>query len=85
MTEEKKVITKVEKEKKVADPIAATIDEASQQMIRRAQELNIDTAFDRAVTLKPCNIGNQGTCCKNCGMRRKAMTEREFAAPRPIP
>jgi carbon-monoxide dehydrogenase catalytic subunit len=68
MTEEKKVITKVEKEKKVADPIAATIDEASQQMIRRAQELNIDTAFDRAVTLKPCNIGNQGTCCKNCGM-----------------
>jgi hypothetical protein len=59
---------KVEKEKKVADPIEATIDEASRQMIRRAQDLNIDTAFDRAVTLKPCNIGNQGTCCKNCGM-----------------
>jgi anaerobic carbon-monoxide dehydrogenase catalytic subunit len=67
MSEEKKAI-KEEKVKKVADPIAATIDEASQQMIRRAQALGIETAFDRAVTLKPCNIGNQGTCCKNCGM-----------------
>ena len=61
-------VKKVEKAKKVADPVAATIDVASQEMIRRAQELNIDTCFDRAVTLKPCNIGNQGTCCKNCGM-----------------
>ncbi|MFO7964383.1 MAG: anaerobic carbon-monoxide dehydrogenase catalytic subunit [Desulfobacterales bacterium] len=60
--------TKVEKKVKVADPVAASIDTATQQMIRRAQELNIDTAFDRAVTMKPCNIGNQGTCCKNCGM-----------------
>ena len=64
----KKVIKKVEKTKKMADPVAATIDVASQQMIRRAQELGIDTAFDRAVTLKACNIGAQGTCCKNCGM-----------------
>ncbi|MCU0592438.1 MAG: carbon monoxide dehydrogenase, partial [Desulfobacterales bacterium] len=53
---------------KLADPEAASIDEATQQMIRRAHELGIETAFDRAVTLKPCNIGNQGTCCKNCGM-----------------
>ena len=70
MTEEKvkKIIKKVVKEKKVADPVAATIDVASQQMIRRAQELGIDTAFDRAVTLKACNIGAQGICCKNCGM-----------------
>ena len=53
---------------KLADPEAASIDAATQQMIRRAHELGIETAFDRAVTLKPCNIGNQGTCCKNCGM-----------------
>jgi len=53
---------------KLADPEAASIDEATQQMIQRAHELGIETAFDRAVTLKPCNIGNQGTCCKNCGM-----------------
>ena len=64
---DKKMLTK-EKPKKVADPIAATIDVATQQMIRRAQELGIDTIFDRAVTMKPCNIGIQGTCCKNCAM-----------------
>ena len=56
------------KAKKLADPVAATIDIASQQMIERAHELGIETAFDRAVTMKPCNIGTQGICCKNCGM-----------------
>jgi len=60
--------TKPEKAKKVADPIAASVDTASQQMIRRAQDLGIETIFDRAVTMKPCNIGIQGTCCKNCAM-----------------
>jgi carbon-monoxide dehydrogenase catalytic subunit len=59
---------KEEKVKKTADPVAATIDIASQQMIRRAQELGIDTIFERAVSMKPCNIGIQGTCCKNCAM-----------------
>jgi carbon-monoxide dehydrogenase catalytic subunit len=53
---------------KLADPMAASIDEATRQMIRRAQDLGIETAFDRAVAMKPCNIGTQGTCCKNCGM-----------------
>ena len=53
---------------KLADPKEATIDAATQMMIQRAQSLGIDTCFDRNVTLKPCNIGNQGTCCKNCGM-----------------
>jgi carbon-monoxide dehydrogenase catalytic subunit len=66
MAEEKK--EKAAKEKKMADPIAASIDPATQQMIARAQELGIDTVFDRAVTMKPCNIGVQGTCCKNCSM-----------------
>jgi carbon-monoxide dehydrogenase catalytic subunit len=59
---------KVAKEKKVADPIAASIDPATQEMIARAQKLGIETVFDRAVTMKPCNIGMQGTCCKNCAM-----------------
>ena len=66
MAEEKAV--KEAKAKKLADPVAATIDPASQQMIQRAHELGIETAFDRAVTMKPCNIGTQGICCKNCGM-----------------
>ncbi|MGD9301438.1 MAG: carbon monoxide dehydrogenase, partial [Desulfobacterales bacterium] len=59
---------KAAKPKKVADPLAATIDVASQQMIRRAQDLGVETVFDRAVNMKPCNIGIQGICCKNCAM-----------------
>jgi len=44
------------KTKKLADPVAATIDPASQQMIERAHELGIETAFDRAVTMKPLRL-----------------------------
>ncbi len=59
-----------EKEKagKTADPIAASIDPATQEMLRRAQNLGIETVFDRAAAMKPCNIGIQGICCKNCAM-----------------
>jgi anaerobic carbon-monoxide dehydrogenase catalytic subunit len=60
--------TQQSKTKKLADPKEATIDPASQEMIQRAQDLGIETVFDRAVTMKPCNIGTQGICCKNCGM-----------------
>jgi anaerobic carbon-monoxide dehydrogenase catalytic subunit len=65
---EVKQIKKAAKEAKKADPVAASIDKATQQMIARAQELGVETVFDRAVSMKPCNIGNQGTCCKNCSM-----------------
>ena len=70
MSEEKKekVVKAAKKEPKVADPVGASIDVATQKMIKRAQELGIDTVFDRAVTMKPCNIGIQGICCKNCAM-----------------
>ncbi|MDA8139061.1 MAG: anaerobic carbon-monoxide dehydrogenase catalytic subunit [Desulfobacteraceae bacterium] len=66
-------ITKVkeaaeEKAAKLADPKEASIDVATQQMIARAQKLGIDTVFDRAAAMKPCNIGIQGICCKNCAM-----------------
>ncbi|MGB6010990.1 MAG: carbon monoxide dehydrogenase, partial [Desulfobacterales bacterium] len=67
MAEEKK-LKEVAKPKKVADPIASSMDVATQEMIARAQELGVETVFDRAVTMKPCNIGMQGTCCKNCAM-----------------
>jgi carbon-monoxide dehydrogenase catalytic subunit len=53
---------------KLADPVEASIDEATRDMLRRAQELGIETIFDRAVKMKACNIGAQGSCCKNCGM-----------------
>ena len=68
MSEDKKTKEVKAKAPKVADPVAASIDEATQQMIARSHELGIDTVFDRAVTMKPCNIGMQGTCCKNCAM-----------------
>jgi hypothetical protein len=51
-----------------ADPVAASIDIGTQEMIARAQKLGIDTVFDRAAQMKPCNIGMQGICCKNCAM-----------------
>src|SRR5210317_2344463 len=68
MAVEKNENIKQVKAPKLADPIAATIDVASQQMIKRAQDLGVETVFDRAVKMKPCNIGIQGICCKNCAM-----------------
>ncbi len=59
---------KEEKAAKLADPVAASIDIATQEMIVRAQKLGIETVFDRAEAMKPCNIGIQGICCKNCSM-----------------
>ena len=50
------------------DPRDLSIDPATQEMISRARALGIETVFERAEKLKPCNIGAQGTCCKNCGM-----------------
>ncbi len=66
MSEEKN--EKAAKTRKVADAMEASICPATQEMIKRAQELGIETVFDRAVTMKPCNIGIQGTCCKVCAM-----------------
>ena len=45
-----------------------TIDPAAQQMIIRANEMGIGTAFSRADNMSPCNIGAAGMCCKQCGM-----------------
>lgn len=63
MTEEKRI-----KISKLADPVKASYEISTREMIERAQELGVETIFDRAITMKPCNIGNQGTCCKNCAM-----------------
>jgi carbon-monoxide dehydrogenase catalytic subunit len=45
-----------------------TIDPAAQEMLVRAEELGIGTAFSRADDLAPCNVGSTGMCCKLCGM-----------------
>ncbi len=43
-------------------------DPAAQQMLIRAEELGVGTAFTRADNMVPCNIGGAGMCCKQCGM-----------------
>ncbi len=53
---------------KLADPVGASIDPGTQELIALAQKLGIDTVFDRAAQMKPCAIGIQGICCKNCAM-----------------
>ncbi len=54
--------------KKRITPEEFTADPAAQQMIIRAEELGIGTAFTRAENMSPCNIGGSGMCCKMCGM-----------------
>ena len=49
-------------------PEEASIDPAAQQMLIRADELGIGTAFSRADEMVPCNIGSAGMCCKICSM-----------------
>jgi carbon-monoxide dehydrogenase catalytic subunit len=43
-------------------------DPAALEMLARAEELGLDTAFTRADKMVPCNIGAAGMCCKQCGM-----------------
>jgi len=45
-----------------------SIDPAAQEMLMRADDLGVSTAFHRADELPPCNIGSAGMCCKICGM-----------------
>ncbi len=47
---------------------AKSIDPATLEMIAKAAEEGISTVFDRAEKLKPCPIGADGSCCKNCAM-----------------
>jgi carbon-monoxide dehydrogenase catalytic subunit len=47
---------------------AKSIDQATLDMIAKAKEEKISTVFDRADKMKPCPIGADGSCCKNCAM-----------------
>ena len=49
-------------------PQEQSIDPAAQEMIIRAEEMGISTAFTRADEMSPCNIGSAGMCCKICSM-----------------
>ncbi|UCH01201.1 MAG: carbon monoxide dehydrogenase, partial [Deltaproteobacteria bacterium] len=49
-------------------PEEKSIDSASVKMIKKAAADGVSIVFDRAEAIKPCPIGSQGMCCKNCGM-----------------
>ena len=54
--------------KKKRSPEQWSIDPAAQQMLIRADQLGLGTAFHRADNMAPCPIGADGMCCKLCGM-----------------
>lgn len=59
------------------DVIDQTPDPAVKEMILRAEQLGIDTAFDRFDAQKPqCSFGLTGTCCKICNMGPCRITEK---------
>ncbi len=49
-------------------PEERSIDPAAQEMLNRAEELGLSTAFSRADQMAPCPIGANGQCCKVCFM-----------------
>jgi carbon-monoxide dehydrogenase catalytic subunit len=63
-TADKKPISK-KKEINVRD---LTTCEATAQMLEKAKRDGVETAFDRAVSMKACPIGADSACCKHCSM-----------------
>ena len=69
-----------------------SVDKATQEMLAKAKADKVSTVFDRAEEMKPCPIGAEGSCCKNCAMgpcrvpapRKKAEGEAEKAKRRGI-
>ena len=45
-----------------------SIDPATIKMLKKAEADGCETIFDRADTMKPCPIGAEGSCCKQCAM-----------------
>ncbi len=45
-----------------------SIDQATIEMIEKAASEGVSTIFARAEAMKPCPIGNEGSCCSQCAM-----------------
>src|SRR5512140_1900446 len=45
-----------------------SIDPATISMLKKAAADGCETVFDRAEAMKPCPIGAEGSCCRNCSM-----------------
>ena len=69
-----------------------SVDKATLEMLAKAKADKVSTVFDRAEEMKPCPIGAEGSCCKNCAMgpcrvpapKKKAEGEAEKAKRRGI-
>jgi carbon-monoxide dehydrogenase catalytic subunit len=69
-----------------------SVDRATLEMLAKAKADKVSTAFDRAEEIKPCPIGAEGSCCKNCAMgpcrvpapKKKIESEGEKAKRRGI-
>ena len=49
--------------------LSRTIDPATHEMLARAEELGLETAWDRyEAQLPQCGFGELGVCCRNCNM-----------------
>ncbi len=57
-----------EKRKKDRTPEERSLDPAAREMLKRADELGLGTAFSRAEQMAPCPIGSDGSCCRLCFM-----------------
>ncbi|MGD8562045.1 MAG: anaerobic carbon-monoxide dehydrogenase catalytic subunit [Desulfarculaceae bacterium] len=49
-------------------PAELTTCETTQEMLAKARRDGVETAFDRAVSMKACPIGAKSACCKHCFM-----------------
>ncbi|MBW2058186.1 MAG: anaerobic carbon-monoxide dehydrogenase catalytic subunit [Deltaproteobacteria bacterium] len=68
----------------MAETEAKSADQASVEMIEKAAAEGVETVFDRALKMKPCPIGAEGSCCKNCGMGPcRVQAPRKEGAVRP--
>jgi carbon-monoxide dehydrogenase catalytic subunit len=56
------------KRKKGRTPEEQSFDPAAREMLIRAEELGLTTAFTRADAMAPCPIGSTGSCCHVCFM-----------------
>ncbi|PQP35287.1 carbon-monoxide dehydrogenase catalytic subunit [Desulfobacteraceae bacterium SEEP-SAG9] len=54
--------------KKEIHPKDLTICDATIQMLEKARKDGVETAFDRAASMKACPIGADSACCKHCAM-----------------
>ena len=61
-------MAKEKQEKKAKTEKLLTVCDASQQMIDKGKADGVSLVFERAQAMKPCPIGAEGSCCKNCAM-----------------